>query len=288
VAGVPIIQTSGSVSGLGTAGQGREDLDVGETITFSDTEPSNSGQTYLWNLLDKPIGSSAVLTSPTSPTPTLVPDVVGSYRVSALVNSTFTSTIVIAVPTPNRLLRIPGFNEQLHYNGAGNQRGWQQAQHSLYTQVDLLGKLFKNYAEVYLSANQTARFAVGQHIEFNSVVRVGLTSGDVSVSTGVDQANGDISLANHRYFFIAYTLGNCTDPGALFWSVTDTGGTGIIGEDTLGISGGRMLSNGAAGGETCGAYTFGVVTSPKTLQLRFTLSTNPTSLAGRIWFFALP
>lgn len=127
MATTPIIQSTGSVSGAGTPGEGRNDLVVGETVTISDSVVANTGATYYWNIADAPIGSAAVFAAPTSATPTFVADVTGSYRITCLVNNAFTATLIVAVPLPATGARIPSFEEMTQYNGGGNAKGWHEA-----------------------------------------------------------------------------------------------------------------------------------------------------------------
>ena len=123
----PIIQSTGSTSGAGTAGEGRNDLVIGETVTLSDTEAANSGASYLWEFEDIPIGSSTTLNNPATSTPDFTPDVIGSYRIKATVNGTDSSTEVLSVPLVNTGSRVPSFEEQLEYDAGGNDKGWHEA-----------------------------------------------------------------------------------------------------------------------------------------------------------------
>jgi len=125
----PIIQTSGSVSGAGTAGVGREDFVPGETVTFSDTEPLNTGLSYSWELVESPENSTATLTGPATATPTLVPDSprkAGSWIVKCTVEGSWESYLIVAVPLAAGG-RIPARQEEegvYEYNGGGNVRQW--------------------------------------------------------------------------------------------------------------------------------------------------------------------
>ncbi|MBW2691000.1 MAG: hypothetical protein JRE57_00020 [Deltaproteobacteria bacterium] len=134
----PIIQSTGSTSGAGTAGQGRNDLVAGETLTLSDAEATNVGAAYLWTLDDRPIGSTAVLSSATSATPTYVADLEGSYRAKCIVDTLHSATEVHAVPLAVTGSRIPSFAEQTQYDAAGNLKGWHEALDDFMRQVDSL------------------------------------------------------------------------------------------------------------------------------------------------------
>lgn len=134
----PIILSTGSVSGAGTPGEGRNDLVISETVFLSDTEPLNTGASYLWTFEDIPIGSSASMNNSTSAIANFSPDITGSYRIRCLVNGVDFSVVVIAVPLPNSTGRIPSFGEELQYNAAGNTKGWHEAQTVFMRAVDTL------------------------------------------------------------------------------------------------------------------------------------------------------
>lgn len=130
MATAPIIRSSGSSSGVVT-GQGRNDLDIGETVTFSDANAGNTGATYQWVLEDAAPDSTATLLTPTSATCTLVPDQTGSYRVAAIVNGVSypATTVIVAVPLAVSGARMPSFGERggtlyPQYNASGNTKGW--------------------------------------------------------------------------------------------------------------------------------------------------------------------
>lgn len=136
----PIIQSTGSVSGVGVAGQGRNDLVPGETVTLSDAESLNSGHVYFWEFDDAPIGTSPVLIAPTTATPSFVVDanalLAGSYRVRCTVDGSFRSVEVFAVPLAFTGARIPSFEEETQYDAAGNMKGWHESQTVFMRSVD--------------------------------------------------------------------------------------------------------------------------------------------------------
>ncbi len=132
----PIPQTTGSSSGAGTAGESRQDLVIGETVTISDTEAANSSGPWATVLDDVPTGSTAVLTGPTTATPSFVPDLVGSYRFTMTFNGIEAFTTVVAIEHPTTNLRTPGFQEELQWNEGGSSRGWQLSKDALYAQVE--------------------------------------------------------------------------------------------------------------------------------------------------------
>lgn len=129
--GTPIIQSTGSVSGAGTAGQGRNDLVAGETVTLSDTNAENVGSTYYWQFEDTPLGTSPTLLNHTTATPSFAvdsdPTLAGSYRIKCTVDGIESAIEVFAVPLRMTGARIPSFLERIEYDGAGNVKGWHEA-----------------------------------------------------------------------------------------------------------------------------------------------------------------
>lgn len=117
----PVIQTDGTLAGNGTAGEGRKDFAIGEVITFSDTVVANSGKDHVWSLPEAPPGSGLTgLTDPLTETPTLAPDVTGTYEVVVTVG-TLRAKILFAVVLPNSGMRMPALREQAgDYNEGGN------------------------------------------------------------------------------------------------------------------------------------------------------------------------
>ena len=132
----PIIQSTQATPGAGTAGQGRNDLVLSESVTLSDTEAANGSASYLWEFEDIPIGSAAALISYATPTPNFTPDVVGSYRVKCTVDGSLFAVEVLAVPLPVTGARIPSYREQLEYDAGSNAQGWHESQDQFMRAVD--------------------------------------------------------------------------------------------------------------------------------------------------------
>lgn len=167
----PVIQTFGSVSGFGIAGRDREGLPGGQTITLSDTEPANVGATYLWQLLDTPIGTSILLNNPTSATTCNFilagASLEGSYKIRCEVNGTDVATVIISVPLPNLGSRIPTFGEQLDYLGPSltNVKGWHQA-------ITLFMRAVDSNIGVFSALGLNDVYQVGQSVTANAGVSV--------------------------------------------------------------------------------------------------------------------
>src|ERR1017187_911883 len=105
---------------------------VGVTVTLNGsgtTNPSGLGTlTYSWAFTSVPIGSQATITNPTSVTPTFVPDVLGTYKITLTASNgagTDTATVNVNVNTgppppvadagPNQLVAVGG---TVHLDGS--------------------------------------------------------------------------------------------------------------------------------------------------------------------------
>jgi hypothetical protein len=110
-------------------GEDRNNLQLGETVTLSDTQGANVGANYSWQMEDRPIGSSATITNPTGATCSFVPDTTGTFRVRCTVDGVAYDVCYLAVPLPVTGSRIPSFGEDATggYNVGGNTRGWAEA-----------------------------------------------------------------------------------------------------------------------------------------------------------------
>lgn len=215
----PIIQSVGSVSGPGVAGEGRNNLVAGETVALSDAETLNSGALYLWEFLDAPIGSSPTFSDPTSATPTFVPTaaVYGSYRIRVTVNGTERAVSVLAVPLPNSGARIPSFEEFLEYNGGGNGKGWHEAMTVFMREVDQRIRQAGQVESLYIdvggreSHNSTTPLVVGG-VSLNKAdyTLAGVTT---TFALEVVAANGTTPLTAHVQLY------NLTDSAVVASSI---------------------------------------------------------------------
>jgi hypothetical protein len=137
--GAIIITDQPSGAGLGSAGIARQDLWQSQVLNLDVTTLGNSS--FLWEILDKPVGSTATLTTPTTQTCAFTPDLIGTYRVRLTTNGggsgnvqtlvfrcRYTSTGTLA----NRGWAYPAVGERLNEaNYSGNTRGWKQVQDTI-------------------------------------------------------------------------------------------------------------------------------------------------------------
>lgn len=118
----------------GTAGS-REDLSLDTLVTLTNNDDTGV-DSWLWELLDKPPGSSASLNTPTSATATFTPDVVGSYLIRLTVSESAildSNTAVGAVLTEKYQLRIPAAGETTEFSTTA---GWHEALYSGLKSID--------------------------------------------------------------------------------------------------------------------------------------------------------
>jgi hypothetical protein len=135
----PTLRVDGSASGAGTVDVARSDLQNGEILTITDTNPANSGGSFQFNLLDKPEGASNALITPTANPCTLLVDnqpVDGTWVVECVVDGVDKAEIRFAVLTPEAGLRKPSFDEELEWNEGGNTKGWKPDHSALVDKVE--------------------------------------------------------------------------------------------------------------------------------------------------------
>lgn len=251
MATIAIILSTGSSSGPGTPGRGRQNLVIGETVTLSDTEVTNVAVSYLWEFVDIPIGSAAVLVDATTATPTFEPDVEGTYWVKVTVNSLFESSEELAVELPITNGRIPAFREKTEYDADGNTKGWHEAQTAFMRNVDtLIGDLLERVEDI-------EDLVSGGDLLHTTDVFVGDVSGTYA-TTSVDKVKGHTvgSLTNGE---VLYKSG-ASAIGSLSRSKIDTSAvytdTSFVGD----VSGAyNVTSVDKVKGHTVGTLTLGQV-----------------------------
>ena len=104
---VTVLASAGNAAPLARAGVARTTV-PGATVTLDGTASSDANNdvlSYRWTLSSRPSGSNAVLPNPTAAVTSWVPDVVGSYVATLVVNDgaldSAASTVAITVTTAN-------------------------------------------------------------------------------------------------------------------------------------------------------------------------------------------
>jgi hypothetical protein len=138
---ITIDQPSGA--GAGTPGESRSDIWLSQQV---DLTSSGTGSTYLWEVLDRPPGSTAPLNNPATSVADITPDVAGSYRIRLTVDGggsgNITTRIVRARYTSTGILTHRGWappaveENDDEDNEGGNTRGWAPEWETIVTDID--------------------------------------------------------------------------------------------------------------------------------------------------------
>lgn len=113
--------------------ESRDDLVLNSVVTL--LNQSNTGVTsWIWQMVDKPSGSTAVLSSSTVASPTFTPDIAGTYLIRLMVNSgVSTDQKGAAVKTTHFRYRIPAASEEGEFDSV---RGWAGAVNDALADID--------------------------------------------------------------------------------------------------------------------------------------------------------
>lgn len=113
--------------------QSRDDLVLGVVVTLLNL--NNTGVTsWLWQIVDKPDGSTATLSSSTGSTSTFTPDIEGTYLIKLIINGgQATDQKGAAVKTSNLHYRIPAASEEGEFDSI---RGWAEAVNDALRKID--------------------------------------------------------------------------------------------------------------------------------------------------------
>lgn len=95
---------------------------------------------YLWEILNQPIGASSALSSQSAASPTFTPTATawGTYLIRCVITrngSQEVGTVALSFRTPNRDMRFPAAGEKIEFTAIN---GWMEAEHTLYEIVDNL------------------------------------------------------------------------------------------------------------------------------------------------------
>jgi hypothetical protein len=114
----------------GSAGRARKDLELGEPVVARNTNNTDVTR-WRWQLRDRPVGSTATISDPTSAQIVFTPDIAGSYRLTLSVNDGLPHEIdtKIAAVLDLNGFRFPASGEQATevnwlVSGSTNEDGW--------------------------------------------------------------------------------------------------------------------------------------------------------------------
>lgn len=211
----PIIRSSGTTSGVVT-GDDRNNLVIAEIVTLTDTQAANAGANYQWLLEDRPIGSNAAITNPTSATASFTPDQTGTYRIRCTVNGVSFDIAHLAVPLPVTGMRIPSFKEddEFGYTVGGVNLGWHEAMTVGYRAIDSrLGLVtFPGYGVIgNISTIEIGDAAVAGGLatvaraDHQHAFAAPSTVSDVSASAGTVGSSNTVARADHTHYHGALT-----------------------------------------------------------------------------------
>jgi hypothetical protein len=134
------IDQATNASPIGVAGRSRDDIDISQVVQLRNADDSGV-RSWRWDIVDRPAGSAAALSSPVSAAPTFTPDVAGSYLIELVVNEGRTGEIdrrIVAIRDALNL-RVPAAGEKNEANwligGTPNARGYQPEFEALYAAV---------------------------------------------------------------------------------------------------------------------------------------------------------
>ena len=139
---------------IGTPGISRDDI-VGSTQVQLSNSDDTGVRSHRWELLARPGGSAAVLSSPTSAAVTFTPDLPGTYRIRLRVNEGRkgeVDTRLVAV-RDSQGFRIPAAGEEAEANWGGNAFGWQPDMELLLQSISNVNTLFTLKSAVRLATD---------------------------------------------------------------------------------------------------------------------------------------
>jgi len=150
----------------------RTDIVVGATVTLSN-DGLGDESTYLWELLDVPEGSTAVLSSSSASSPNFVADIEGTYLIKLSVNRLLsdadTDTAVAAVPRYKDGIRVPAAGETTEESTL---RGWAK---DVNRALNKLGEVSSDPTSVLGLAFATLGKGTVVVIDTSSTIRTGTT-----------------------------------------------------------------------------------------------------------------
>lgn len=229
----------GPTVSVGTDGYARNDLWLGRVVH---PRSVNTGTSYAWTLLDKPPGSTAVITSATSQTCAFTPDLAGSYRLELVLNGGGLGNLArtIAACTFDNLgvevnngWRVPALGETSTENNFGGQtRSWDEALRNIFNDLLTAGGSLAVYDEAVLAGTRAKLNFIGAGVV--AVDNPGQLRVDVTIPgfTGVQVKEEGSSLGTTftAFNFIGGIV-TATDAGGGVANISVLGTNGMVVKD---------------------------------------------------------
>jgi len=220
----------------GTPGYGRDDLWLGRA-----THPRsvNTATLYEWTLLDKPPGSTAVLSNATSQICTITPDLAGSYRLQLVIDGGGLGNTQIKIlgctkdfsgVEVNNGWRFPALGEEpAEANFAGQLRGWDEALRNIFTDLLTAGGSVTFYDEAALVAARAKLNFIGLGV--TAVDNPGQTRVDVTIPGLQVKEEGVVVGATYTALNFVGGIVTATDGGGGVANVSVLGTNGMVVKD---------------------------------------------------------
>jgi hypothetical protein len=194
---------------VGQAGKPRRDLVLGQPVVVRNVDDTDVSR-WLWSILDRPIGSTVVLASVSSPQAIFTPDVDGSYRIQLQVNDGLLEERQILVAAIENSLghRLPAAGEQANetnFPGIPPDDGWSK-------DVERILRAWPG--PQYLSAAAKESIASGSASELFAFGGLGLPQGAGEI-TGADFIDIDASAVGDPPTVNGYAFADIPGESAL-------------------------------------------------------------------------
>lgn len=251
-ASIRIDQPTNPTTPVGQPGRARNDLLIGLPISLQNTDNTDVLR-WVWTMVDRPIGSTAVLSGTTSTQVTFTPDVAGSYLIRLAVNDGLAGEIDLKVAAilDSAGYRYPATGEtaaSVNWPVAGsvNPYGWGKDVEAVLREAAAGGSLAGTLAIGNTTGGTDIELTNGDEIvgEDGGSISFAPTTGDIVIDGVLRSPDGSASSGD------TLELEGGAGDGALSsgGGITGTGGAG----GAAGGAGGDVVWSGGPGGSTSG------------------------------------
>jgi hypothetical protein len=234
--GASIVCNQPTGAGAGSPGVARNDLWKNQAIILAQGAGGNTQ--FLWELLDKPPGSAATLSTPTAASSGFTPDAIGTYRIRLTTNTGGPGNVQIRV-----------FRVRYGSSGVLESRGWAYPAYEEQSDESNYGSNDRGWSEPFEFILEDVRTALGMMGGSSATSYVykygGVTSGNVyNTWTGAHTAAAAVSgLGVIEVDDILASPGTPSVPSAVFALRSEIGIAGRVSRTELQLSAGSALTN---------------------------------------------